>query len=328
MMETDRLLTVIVPIYNVEKYLRRCIDSILVQTYGKLEIILVDDGSTDRSGKICDEYAKKDQRIKVIHKMNGGSADARNTGLENATGEFIGFVDSDDYILPEMYEVLYNACIEYGVALSMCGRKVCSEIDGTIRSRFVMEQAVRLEAKEAIASLLSDDKCDSASWDKLYRRELFSDIRYPAGILFDDLNVTVRLFHCAGEICHVGQALYVYVKRNGSITDAPFHNKSLEAVTQAELVKEFVVMNYPDLKKQAVRFVYFNVEAVLYWAYKCRDISLKESMKVVCKYGWRYFFAVLSGSWKMKQKLWYYRNLFVLQIKLWEWQIDLMKEKL
>lgn len=95
MIETDHLLTVIVPIYNVEKYLRRCIDSILVQTYGKLEIILVDDGSTDRSGQICDEYAQKDQRIKVIHKINGGSADARNTGLENATGEFIGFVDSE-----------------------------------------------------------------------------------------------------------------------------------------------------------------------------------------------------------------------------------------
>lgn len=317
MIENDSLITVIVPIYNVEKYLRRCVDSILAQTYEKLEIILVDDGSTDLSPQICDEYAKKDLRIRVIHKKNGGAADARNTGLENATGEFIGFVDSDDYIMPEMYEILYKACIEYGVPLSMCGRKVSSEIDGTVKSRFVVERPVKLTAEEAIESLLTDDLCDSSSCDKLYRRDLFIQIRYPTGILFDDLNVTVRLFHCAGEMCHVGEALYVYVKRKGSITDARFHSRSIEAIKQAELVKAFVDTNYPDLKKQSVRFIYFNVEVVLYWAHMCRDTRLRESMRAVCKYGWHYSLTVLFGSWKMKQKLWYMKNLIVLQIRLW-----------
>lgn len=318
-MDIDDVITVIVPIYNVENYLRRCVESILAQTYEKLEIILVDDGSTDSSSQICDEYARKDLRIKVIHKENGGSADARNIGVEIATGVFIGFVDSDDYILPEMYETLYNACKYYDVPLAMCGRKVISEIDGTVKSRFGIDKSRLLEAEEAIASLLTDDICDSASWDKLYRRDMFSDIRYPVGILYDDLNVTARLFHCAGKVCHVGTELYVYVKRKGSITDAPFHNKSIEAITQAELLKHFVEANYPNLKKQSVNFVYFNVEAVLYWAYKCRDVNMKKNMEIVSRYARRYFPSVLFGSWKVKQKLWYFKNLAVLQIRLLRW---------
>ncbi len=114
----DKLISIIIPVYNVERYLRECIDSIIAQTYKNLEIILVDDGSSDKSGEICDEYSKKDSRIKVIHKKNGGLSDARNVALDIAKGDYIGFIDSDDYIEKDMFQILYNLAEEYNAEIS------------------------------------------------------------------------------------------------------------------------------------------------------------------------------------------------------------------
>lgn len=130
-MNNDILISVIVPIYNVEQFLSKCIQSIINQSYSRLEIILVDDGSTDDSPQICDEFKEKDKRIKVIHKKNGGLSDARNVGIEVASGEYIGFVDSDDYIDELMYEKLLNACIRNNSYISICGRNIVN-IDNDI----------------------------------------------------------------------------------------------------------------------------------------------------------------------------------------------------
>lgn len=315
-----QLITIIVTIFNVEKYLRRCIDSIITQTYKKLEIILVDDGSTDTSPQICDEYLTKDSRITIIHKKNGGAADARNTGLEIATGEFIGFVDGDDYILSNMYEILYNACVRSSVSIAMCGRIVSDERFKTKNYQFCMKTPTLFTAKEAIRSLLTSDKCDSASWDKLYRRNLFSEIKYPSGIEYDDLNVTARLIERAGKVCHVGEALYVYVKRTGSVTSLPFHKEYLEEIEQAEVLKEYIDKRYPDLRKQSLYFVCTNLDAVLFRAYECKKKELKEEKERVVCCSKAYLFDVLRCSWKISRKLFFLRNYIGLKVRMWRWK--------
>ena len=164
--ETSPLISIIVPVYDVEPYLRKCIDSILIQSYRDLEIILVDDGSPDNCGAICDEYAEKDKRIKVIHKKNGGLSDARNAGLDIATGEYIGFVDSDDWVMPDMYEYLYKAVKEYDADMSVCG--YYDYWGKTISGRYCQDIQV-YKGQEGIKALL-DLKFGNYVWNKLYKR--------------------------------------------------------------------------------------------------------------------------------------------------------------
>lgn len=193
-MENKPLISVIVPVYNVQKYVRKSVESILQQTYKNLEIILVDDGSTDESGKICDTLARSDNRVTVIHKKNGGLSDARNAGLDRATGELIGFVDSDDYIEKNMYEVLEERMRINEADISCCGRYVVQESDGTKTPYFILDREQILSPCQAIGKLLIWDGCDSAAWDKLYKVKLFKGRRYPFGVLHEDLNF---LFFCA-----------------------------------------------------------------------------------------------------------------------------------
>ena len=149
-MNNDILISVIVPIYNVEQFLSKCIQSIINQSYSRLEIILVDDGSTDDSPQICDEFKEKDKRIKVIHKKNGGLSDARNVGIEVASGEYIGFVDSDDYIDELMYEKLLNACIRNNSYISICGRNIVNIDNDILCQQFTVEKEVVYDGKTAI----------------------------------------------------------------------------------------------------------------------------------------------------------------------------------
>lgn len=314
------MISVIVPIYNVEKYLRRCLDSIIAQTYQDLEIILVDDGSPDACPAICDEYAQMDSRIKVVHKENGGLSDARNSGLKVAAGEYIGFVDSDDFILPDMYSVLYRACIDSGVSIAMCGRQIINEKGKAVGHRYVADRPYLLDAKEAVQSLLMTDQCDSAVWDKLYKRELFAGVCYPTGVHYEDQNVTARLFYRAGKICHVGQALYVYRKRKESITGVSFNPHSIDELKQAELLKEFLDEKYPDLKKITLYFVYFKMGFVLSKACKCRERGMKKYMEEVSAYGNYYFPYAVRGRLNPIRKVWFCRNYFVLKLKLWVWR--------
>ena len=167
------LISVIVPVYNVEKYLDRCMKSILQQTYHRLEIILVDDGSTDASAAMCDAYARRDSRIRVVHKQNGGLSDARNAGLELAAGDYIGYVDSDDWIEPDMYEYLLENALKYQADIAVCGRV----------ERYVDKEVVRgfseievLAREPALKYLLQNDLLQNYAWDKLYKQELFQDL--------------------------------------------------------------------------------------------------------------------------------------------------------
>lgn len=262
-MNNKPLISIIVPIYNVEKYIKKCINSIINQTYSNLEIILVDDGSLDACPQICDEYSKRDKRIRVLHKKNGGLSDARNAGLEIASGQYVGFVDSDDYIEIDMYELLLKSCIQHDVQIAICGRKTVKEDGTVINVSNVLENEIVFSPEEAISRLLVWNNCDSAAWDKLYRRELFSDIRYPYGKVHEDLNVTCRLFSRCKGIVQIPVAKYNYLIRDDSICRRPFNDHRLDLYYQAKENQKFVNDRYPGLKSEANYFVWHCTLGVL-----------------------------------------------------------------
>lgn len=217
----EELISIIVPIYNVEKYLRRCIESIMNQTYKNLEIILIDDGSEDNSGKICDEYVEKDSRIKVIHKKNGGLSDARNSGLKIAEGKYVGFVDSDDYIAVDMYEYLFNLIKNNDACISICNfEKIWDNIEKKDKEIEFKQSELVLDSKEALKSIIDDKKLKSYAWNKLYKIELFKDIEYPKGLNMEDIATTYRLIYKSKKVVIGNEKKYYYIQREGSILNS------------------------------------------------------------------------------------------------------------
>lgn len=210
------LVSVIVPVYKVEAYLPQCVESIIGQTYQNLEIILVDDGSPDACGSICDDYAKKDNRIKVFHKHNGGLSDARNYGIAQSTGEYLGFVDSDDWIELDMFEVLVNVAEANGADIVACG------FYHEYPKRTVVDARVEKKYDNTIhqVSALIKDDIDAFIWNKLYRKTCFSDIAFPYGRFFEDIFTAHKLFLKATSCIYVSKPFYHYIKRRkNSITE-------------------------------------------------------------------------------------------------------------
>lgn len=218
------LISVIVPVYNMEKYLGRCMASIQAQTYGDLEIILVDDGSTDRSPQMCDGYAQTDARVKVVHKQNGGLSDARNAGLRVATGAYIGYVDSDDWIEPDMYERMYRACAKTGAELA-----ACRYVDEYTAEGMAVQDSPSLGSGEVVPLsreellkiyICGHDKYNirNSVWSKLFRRDLVQGVLFPKGKNSEDIMYTTRAFCALKKAVYVDKSLYHYViDREGSI---------------------------------------------------------------------------------------------------------------
>lgn len=209
-------ISVIVPVYKVEAYLRKCLDSIAGQTYRNLEIILVDDGSPDNCGAICDEYAARDGRFIVIHKENGGLSSARNAALRVATGDYLGFVDSDDWVEPEMFEVLLSGLTEAKADISVCGRY---EEYKDKQKAYAWPDIQVMSREAALGELLKNDTLQNLVWDKLYRKELFKDIWFPEGKTFEDMAVMHLLFLRADKVVCLPNTMYHYLQRSGSIID-------------------------------------------------------------------------------------------------------------
>lgn len=226
------LVSVIVPCYNVEQYLPKCIDSILNQTYKNLEVWLVDDGSPDKCGAICDEYAKKDTRIKVIHKKNGGLADARNVALDVMTGEYVVCVDSDDYISPTHIEGLYHLIEKYGADVSV--NNSCNFLEGTIPhpAKNVEKDIVFEAGLKAVEVMFYQEMFDTCAWGKMYKADLFDGIRYPKGLLFEDLPTTYRLLLKANKVAFNEEQSYFYLLRSNSIEGAAFSPHKLDSGLQ------------------------------------------------------------------------------------------------
>ncbi len=214
----EKKISVIIPVYNVENYIRKCVDSVLGQTYQNLEIILVDDGATDLSGKICDEYAKKDNRVIVIHKENGGLSDARNAGLEIATGDYIGFVDSDDWIEPDMYERLYKLCRDN--ELDIVAARFCETVMGVDKETAFTGEFLELDGIELLGLNIFGDApyvVTNSVWDRLYRRELLDGISFPVGRKYEDICFTTQVFLRAKRCGYLDAKVYHYTIRDDSI---------------------------------------------------------------------------------------------------------------
>lgn len=229
-------ISIIVPIYNIEKYLKKCIESIIEQTYKDIEIILVDDESQDESGTISDEYAKKDERIKVYHKKNGGLSDARNFGIEKATGDFIMFVDGDDYIKPAMCEILLRALIENDADVSICNYQYVSENPQDVKrwEKQNLSQPIRNEVITG-RSVIEEKFCEEkhwywvVAWNKLYKKDIFKDIRFPYGKIHEDEFIIFDVFNSVNKLACVEADLYCYVQREGSIMNQEYNIKRLDA---------------------------------------------------------------------------------------------------
>ena len=212
-------ISIIVPVYNVDQYLENCIESILNQTFKDYELILIDDGSTDKSGEICDKYEKKDNRIKVIHKYNGGLSSARNAGLDLACGKYIGFVDSDDSIHPRMYETLYSLIKKYKADISCCNYKKIYNWNDCRTEKQCIEEVKVMDNIQAIRSLLDSDIGVQLviAWNKLYKRNLFTNIRYDVGRIHEDEFIAHKLLYKSKKIIYTDSQLYYYFQRKGSI---------------------------------------------------------------------------------------------------------------
>lgn len=240
----EELISIVVPVYNVEKYLKRCIESILNQTYKNIEIILVDDGATDNSGKMCDDFLNLDNRIKVIHKRNGGLSDARNHGIEIAKGKYIGFIDSDDYIESKMYELLYKNIVANNADISICDRFINYE-DGRQIIKNKKEEKFVMNKKEGLIELNSFKHFDMAVWNKLYKIELFKEIKFPVGKISEDYYTMYKLFDKSNVIVYDSTPMYHYYQREGSISRTKAMNTAYLDASKSQV--EYFQQYHPEL---------------------------------------------------------------------------------
>lgn len=239
------LISVIIPVYKVEKYLCRCVDSVLEQTYTNMEIILVDDGSPDNCPVMCDEYARQDSRVKVIHQENAGLSGARNAGIDMAQGQWLAFVDSDDYLAADFLERLYQACVDTGSSLSVCRWEY---VRGETISEHGTGETRVYTGREMLANLyVPDGAYFVVAWNKLYRKELFEDIRYPLGRIHEDEATTYRIYDKVKKAAYVDRSLYGYFVTPVSITRG-FNPKRMDWVTAvAERLDFFEQKGYTEL---------------------------------------------------------------------------------
>lgn len=250
-MVQEKTLSVIVPVYRVEAYLRRCVDSILAQEVPGMEVILVDDGSPDGSGKICDAYAQSDRRVQVIHKENGGLSSARNAGLDRAAGEFVTFVDSDDYLAPGAYSAML-ALAKANDAQLVCGGRYDVDGDtGKVTLGLCPEKTEVVLPEALVGRIFLWDGCDSSACDKLYRRELFDGIRFPEGRVCEDVPVTYRVVLKAERAVFWNQPYYHYFHRGGSISQARFSANTLHFSQHTREILADIQQNHPNLLPQA-----------------------------------------------------------------------------
>ncbi|TGA99958.1 glycosyltransferase [Sporolactobacillus shoreae] len=252
-------ISVIVPVYNVEHYLQRCINSIIQQSYTHLEIILVDDGSTDFSGRICDLYKKRDKRIKVIHQPNSGLSEARNTGIHAATGEYIGFVDSDDFIHPDMYLSLYQMMEENNSDVAEAGFEKVYGNAPVLREAGGGNVTVYSGHQAAVSGIVNL-RCTTYSWNKLYKRQLWDQITFPKGKIFEDEFTTYKVFHACNRVAVTDQKLYYYVQRKSSIAHSQFSLKMLDHCEALDEMIRFIEKNNPEaLPIVSIKYMFSNI---------------------------------------------------------------------
>lgn len=249
------LISIIVPVYNNELYLEKCLDSLLAQTYTDFEIILVDDGSTDSSPRICDEYQAKDSRIRVIHQSNGGLSDARNAGIRISSGEYLTFVDSDDWTDIRLLEVLWEG-IEKGATISACGYYTVR--DGKATAWRVPQEDYRvLSAVDAVKDMMYTKSIDTSACAKLFHRNCFEQILFPKGHLYEEVATTYRLFLTQEKVAVTTNPMYYYVKHSGSIVTSSFSDRHMDMLTYSQDMLRLANDRFPELIPAARRRIVY-----------------------------------------------------------------------
>ena len=311
-----KLISVIIPVYNSAEYLSKCIKSVIAQTYTQLEIILINDGSTDNSGEICDKYASQDKRIIVIHQENGGVSAARNTGLDRATGEYIGFVDSDDTAIPEMFEKLLVTIKKHNKQIAICGH-TRFHIEGSIEKREQREIAEVLNTETALEYLFSHKYFEGFLWNKLFCGKLIDKLRFDKDLHFcEDLLFVNQCLLKSNGAAYVAEALYEYRLRESSIT-CIYNNKRR---TELQSFQRMMDLNKSKKIVEILQFRYLEAAVNLYrMAVINRDLQyvayLKNETLRYCKL---YFF---SNRVLVKEKI---RCIVILLFprvsdKIWKW---------
>lgn len=274
------LISVIVPIYKVERYLDRCVQSIVDQSYKHLEIILVDDGSPDHCPSMCDAWAARDSRIKVIHKENGGLSDARNAGMAIAGGEYIGFIDSDDYISPAMYQLLLERLQVDGSDISACGVDMVYE-DGSAHQMLTPEDSCVLSAEAAVEAVVRESWLKQPVWYKLYKAELVRDIRFPVGKYHEDIFWTWQAVARAQKVSIFDTPCYYYVQRSGSIMAEKYTPRRLDAIEAKQQRLAYLIKEYPRIAEYARKDLAFS--CMYHGQLAIRDLDVSGRKAVLAK---------------------------------------------
>lgn len=259
----NELISVIVPVYNQEKYLVRCLDSLIQQTYHCLEIILIDDGSTDNSNSIMQKYAKDDNRIQIVSKANGGLSDARNSGLDIASGKYVTFVDSDDWVDIEYIEKMYQTLKKYSADIVVVNPVKVWNTSKVNRNISKYSKIFEYNSSQAIADMWYQRNIGNYACGKLYSIELFRGIRYPVGRLYEDLATTYKLFWQAHRIVYFTEKLYYYFQHTGSIMSRPFDKRNLDRIYVSKDLLDWAYGQDDELIKAAeTRFFVSNLQVL------------------------------------------------------------------
>ena len=263
-MISNKLVSVIVPIYNVENYIDKCVESICNQSYENIEVILVDDGSPDQCPTICDEWGRRDSRVRVVHKKNGGLSSARNAGIALAKGSYLAFIDGDDFVSKDYIETLIYACEENNVKVSACGYvEYYSENKQIIRCG---ESTYAISGEEAIKDIFTmKNDIHVVAWNKLYAKELFeeNDILYPVGKIHEDVFTTYKFFANVDKVIYVNKPCYYYVQREGSIINQSFNPKRLQLLDAIEDIRPFVNEHSPIYDTEFAFYTFLNYLTVI-----------------------------------------------------------------
>lgn len=273
-------ISIIIPMYKAEEYIRRCIASIEAQTYTNWEAIFVEDGSSDRCGEICEAYAKNDKRIRVIHKKNEGVAVARNIGISNATGEYITFIDSDDYVHAKYLEHLIKLQKKYNADLVMVGYVL--SYGSVVKISYPCAEVEMLDRETAIEKMLENQQLCSP-WAKLYSKYIFNKIEYPKGAIYEDLNIAFELFETAKKIVYQNIPLYYYFQGSQSITRTSFHYGKLEETRALKKQYMCIAYHFPRLKEKAKYKYLYNVYGYIMCLVKAEDLYGKQKYKEFCQ---------------------------------------------
>ena len=301
MTNTDKI-SVIVPVYKAEAYLDRCVGSIAGQTYQNLEIILIDDGSPDNCPALCDAWAEKDSRVRVIHQKNAGGAQARNAGLDIAQGELIAFVDSDDYIAPDMYKYL-SGLLEKGYDIAECDYLEVWD-SGAVFAQ-PQEALAAYSPQEAMGAHIQDTFFRQLIWNKLYRRSVVEHVRFPRGKSIDDEFFTYQLLGNAKKLVRSNQIFYAYRQQQGSVMHSMPIQKRLQALEAKQLRHQYILQHFPALEADSLRDLWFT--ALYQGQLALRQLPREESERALALIRpvlRAYPAAGVLGSMTPKEKLW------------------------